>query len=306
MKNHAFLITAHHQPALLARMLRVLEADNHYFFIHINTRSGALSPFKEATKDIKNVTFVDRVCLYHGHISQIWATLIMIKAAIDTGVDFSYFHNITGQDYPLRSNRIFDAFFDSNTDSYLLYEDFQNLTIKSQNHHMNRVMQFRPKFNDNKIMKSLYYGFKIPNIIRMFIKRPPVDNFSFGSDFFSLHKNVIDYLLDYNQKHPDFLCRFMNTSSPSEIYYHTLLKPVVERFHIHTKEPLRYFSFVPHRPVSTKYRPFNLTEEDYEYVIDSRAFFCRKVHETESAKLLDMIDAQRENEYDINQHTKIY
>ena len=156
MKNHAFLITAHHQPALLARALRVLEADNHHFFIHINKRSGSLIPFEDATKGIKNIHYVDRICLYHGHISQIWATLIMIKNAIDSGIDFSYFHNITGHDYPLRSNKIFDDFFEKTEDSYILYENFENWSQKSKRYHKNRVMLYRPKLGDSKMLKTMY------------------------------------------------------------------------------------------------------------------------------------------------------
>lgn len=167
-------------------------------------------------------------------------------------------------------------------------------------------MHYRPKFDDNKLKKTIYYGLRIPQLISIISKRPDVDNFSIGSAFYSFHKRVVEFILNYNLQHPDFLCRFVYTSSPSEFFFHTMLKPYISEMNIHTDEPLRYFSFVPHRPINTKYRPFILNEMDYEYVIDSRAFFCRKVDEKQSAKLLDMIDSQRGSFYDINDHTSIY
>ena len=65
---------------------------------------------------------------------------------------------------------------------------------------------------------------------------------------------------------------------------------------------MRYISWHPHRPIDTNYRPFDFTEADYEYIINSKAFFCRKVDEVKSATLLNMIDAQRGDNYNIEEH----
>lgn len=306
MEQHAFIIPAHHQPQLLARILKVLEAPNHYFFIHINEKSGDLTPFVEATKDIGNVHFVDRIKIYHGDISQIYATLIMMKAVVDSGIQFSYVHQITGQDYPLRSNVQFDAFFHGKRESYFFFDNIKKYSKKVLKKQHNRVYYFRPQLQDCKFLKILYYGLNIQRFVHLFVKRDEIKNFATGSDWFSIHISVVKFILDYNQKHPEFLGRFVSTSSPSEIYYHSLLSPYISKFHIHTDQPLRYISFVPHRAVKTKYRPFLLNEQDYEYVIDSAAFFCRKVDLYESAKLMDMIDNQRGHEYDISKHTSIF
>lgn len=306
MENHAFIITAHHQPKLLARTLKVLEADNHYFFIHINQRSGDLTPFLDATKGIKHVKFVDRIKLYHGDVSQINATLIMIKAAIDSGVDFTYFHQITGQDYPLRSNKQFDEFFEGKTESFMYFDDLEKCSKETYASIVKKKMQFRPKTIEGKWRNRLFYLLGLPYVMGLFLQRSKFENFSSGSDFFSLHKLVIDYILDFNQRHPDYLCQFVNMSSPSEIYYHIMLKPVIDRFHIHTKMPLRYNSFVAHRKMDTKYRPYDLNELDYDYVMKTPCFFCRKVHEMTSAKLLDMIDAQRGSDFDITKYKNIF
>ena len=50
------------------------------------------------------------------------------------------------------------------------------------------------------------------------------------------------------------------------------------------------------------HRPYILTEMDYDLVVNSKAFFCRKVDEKISAKLLDMIDSQRGQKYNIFEH----
>ena len=306
MENHAFIITAHHQPRLLARILKVLEADNHYFFIHVNQRSGDLTPFLEVTKEIKNVKFVERIKVYHGDISQINATLIMFKTALDSGVDFTYFHQISGQDYPLRSNKQFDDFFAGKTESFMFYDDLESCSAKTKKLILRRVKQYRPKTIEGKWKNRFFYILGLPQILSVFLKRPKIEHVATGSDFFSFHKSVVDFIMDYNQKHPDYLCSFTDTSSPSEIYYHTMLKPYLEQLHIHPQMPLRFCSFIPHRPVATKYRPYDLNELDFDYVMKTPCFFCRKVHEVTSAKLLDMIDAQRGSEFDITKYKNIF
>lgn len=306
MENHAFIITAHHQPSLLARIMRVLEADNHYFFIHINKRSGDLSPFLESTKGIRNVKFVDRIKIYHGDVSQINATLIMLKTALDSGVEFSYFHQISGQDYPMRSNQQFDEFFEGKTESFMFFDNWNAFPKKMLAKRIRNKMQFRPKTIESNWKYRLFYMLGMPQIIGFFMKREKFENFASGSDWFSFHMSVVDYILEYNQKHPDYLCQFVNMSSPSENYFHMMLKPMAEKYHIHTQMPLRFCSFVAHRKVDSKYRPYELNELDYDYVIKTPCFFCRKVHEVTSAKLLDMIDAQRGCDFDITKYKNIF
>ena len=66
------------------------------------------------------------------------------------------------------------------------------------------------------------------------------------------------------------------------------------------RKPLRYVSWNPTHPVKDKYRPYTLDERDFPYIIQSQAFFCRKVDLPISGKLLDMIDEQRCKSFDFD------
>lgn len=52
--NHAFLIMAYNNPDLLSRTTRLLEAENHYFFVHIDKKAD-LEPFRLSLNGIKNM-----------------------------------------------------------------------------------------------------------------------------------------------------------------------------------------------------------------------------------------------------------
>ena len=53
-------------------------------------------------------------------------------------------------------------------------------------------------------------------------------------------------------------------------------------------------------------RPYILNEEDFLDIINSQAFFCRKVDLQESKKLLDLIDQNRNAKIDFYHCNRIF
>ena len=301
MKNHAFIIPVHTQPFLLARVLKILQASNHYFFIHVDGNVRNYEQFRQALSSIEKVCFLDkRYKTYHSRIGCVYATIAMLNEVEAHPVHFDYIHQISGQDYPLRSNQQCDDFFESTEDSFMYYtlgkeRDYIIDQKKVNGWYLNTTTTFL----DNILLRGGYCLGKI-------IKRPPIPNYCGAWDWFSWSETVYSFVLNYLKENPQFLKRFNHTLIPSEHIFATMLKPYLAELKIRERYPLRYVSWLPHRPISSSYRPFNLTEEDYEYVLASPCFFCRKIHEEESAKLLEMIDSQRGSDFDITNYSEIY
>lgn len=63
MKNttlkHAFLVMAHAYPELLNLTIGRLEADNHYFFVHIDKKVKDIAPWQEVANKHKNVFLIE-------------------------------------------------------------------------------------------------------------------------------------------------------------------------------------------------------------------------------------------------------
>lgn len=133
-------------------------------------------------------------------------------------------------------------------------------------------------------------------------KRPMVTQLWGGWQWFSWNLDTLSYILQYIENNPLFLSRFNHTSCADELFFISIVHGKEALLHINGREPLRYVSWRPKRRsvVTEKHRPYILNEEDYEDVINSRAFFCRKIDIRESAKLLDMIDEQRDNSFDFS------
>lgn len=114
MLQHAFLIMVHKSPELLSRIVHVLAKQNHHFFIHVDKKTKNFEQYKDTLADVQNVTFIKRISVFHGAVSQIYCELNLYWAAMNSYVRMDYFHLISGQDYPLRTNEQFDDFFDNN------------------------------------------------------------------------------------------------------------------------------------------------------------------------------------------------
>ena len=304
MKNHAFLILAHNQPRLLTRTLSHLSAPNHHFFINVDAKSKhykEMVDFVNKHKGEANVHFIKKpVACYWAGISLVDAEIKLLKTAMEYPVEFDYYHLISGTDYPLRSNDQFDAFFENTDDSFMCFNFEEDIDywmpiykMKTNQYHTNGKHTFCEK---------VFLRIVNSRAGRTLFKRKPLPTLAGGWQWFSWSDNVVKYVLDYLAEHPNFRRRFNHTSSPDEHFFTTMLYSHLDELKIRKHFPLRYISWHAYREIETKKRPYNLNELDYDRVINSAAFFCRKVDEMESAKFLDMVDEQRGNRYDITEH----
>lgn len=288
----------YHQPRLLRRTLKVLEKDHHHFFIHVDAKNKDYQAFEEAVSDISNVHLIQpRSKVYHASFSQINAILSLFRAALSSGTTFDFYHLISGQDYPLRSNEQFDQFFEHTTHSFMYFDtgDFLN---SMQAEYKRCVDEFHFN-NTHSLYSRIYERLRLGRLLRLFYRRQPIKGLYGGWDWFTWNHPTTTFVMDYLQAHPDYLQRFSHTASPTEHLFSTLLHPYIGQLGIEPQNPLRYVSWHPHRPIDTDYRPYDLNECDFESVVNSTCFFCRKVDERKSAKLLDMIDAQRGQQFDM-------
>lgn len=302
MQNHAFIMPVHKQPKLLARTINILQAENHFFFVHVSGQVENYQEFVDACKELNNIIFVKRIPVYHCGISQVNATIILLDAVISHPVHFDYVHQISGQDYPLRSNSQFDAFFESTQNSFMCYnyEEHIEQWIPVYNNQVYRFHHYGPASLWDKIVVRVGNNL----IRRKFYKRRPVQNLAGGWDWFSWSDAVVKYVYDYINSNEGrrLLRRFKYTCEPGEHLWQTILYTRLDELKIQKHFPLRYISWEPYREIEQKHRPYDLMKEDYDRVVNSAAFFCRKVDEVASAEFLDMIDAQRGQSYDISEH----
>lgn len=234
MLQHAFLIQAHTFPQLLARIIRRLNAPNHHFFINIDGKAD-IEPFEKALiSDLRdNIQFVGRLPVYWGDYSLIECTLELLKTALHYDTTIDYFHVISGQDYPCVSNEVFDnTFEESEGQSFMWYDnEDEHLTWSRYNGKYEKRYRYY-HFRDYeqlpfllKISKSILSKIPIPY-------RERISGVRAGWEWFSWHRNVAVFVVNYINENPCFFKRFKHTSCCDELLFHTMLYPYLNELNI--------------------------------------------------------------------------
>lgn len=281
MLNHAFLIIAHDSPELLQRIVDKLAAPNHFFFVHLDKKVD-----RHLFAIVKNVKFIERINVTHGGFSQIVVEPMLLRAAIECGEHIDYFHLISGHDYPCRSNAEFDAFFeDNNGRSYMHYDtDEQHIKWK------NKIEARYTKWNLRDLGLNRYLRYFITVVLNIFASKKVSFELYAGWNWFSWHRSVVEFIMKRLKDNPEYLELFRYTDCCDEVIFHTMLFKHLDELNIDKDNSLRYIDWFPEREYTTL--PLVLDERDYDKIVESDAFFCRKVFIGSSSELLDKLDAR--------------
>lgn len=111
--KHAFLIMAHKGDETLRTLLRTLDDPRNDIFIHMSSKNIAWDENSVLTSISKARIFpVPRISVTWGGYSQIACELSLLNAAVAMG-HYSYYHLLSGQDLPIKSQDRIHSFFDS-------------------------------------------------------------------------------------------------------------------------------------------------------------------------------------------------
>lgn len=283
MYNHAILIQAHAYPELIKLIIDRLSAENHYFFIHIDSKTKDYEAFLRLATD--HVIFAPhRYNVKWGAVEQIYLTIELLKMALSYKINFDYYHLISGQDYPHYKAEEFDNIFKNNTCSYMEIDDNNNFENRYMYYHTNSILSIRSKWGrrlENTMMKiQILYN-------KFFRLRKPLQLRPYkGSNWWSLHNDAVHYIIDYIMNNPSYLKRFRFTNCCDEIFFHTILLNSKLRDTIYQHD-LRYVDWKKKNEGDKL--PRILTIDDYEAIKKSKTVFIRKIDLSLSKSLLNML-----------------
>lgn len=222
--------------------------------------------------------------LIGGGYSQVLATLELMKETEKRSVVFSFYHFISGQDYPLVNNETFDRFFEKYKDNSFVEIDDRPYTERYDLYHLNDVVNVL-SFPYNKIEGALA---KLQKVVNRLVRLRESVGFKIykGSNWWSINKDMFDYIKLFLRENKDYIGRFRHTSCCDEIFFHTIMFNSAWKKSIVT-DNLRYVDW--HRKYKNETLPRVLDETDYERIINTSSFFCRKIDPVISSKLKDKI-----------------
>ncbi len=303
----AYLVVTYKDPQLLFRMVNALEYSGD-FFVHVDKKTN-IKPYLELFKNYKNVVFIKkRHCVEWASWSVVKCNLDLLVSAFEDKTKYDRFVLLTGQDYPLFSNKKILETFQNNKDiEYIMAYNIAKSDQKSDHHKITKSWFFDFPFKNRFLARCykcfMYRVFTRPfsfNKLQVKLDGKWVDPY-FGQMLSAFTRDGAELLINTYKNDKAFNRRMKRVHAPDEIYWHTVIFnshlkcQTLEKGndHINTEHfgwaPLHYHTYDDYTSVFTSI-------EDFDKMINSGYMFCRKVLSDKSEYLLDKIDEYRNQE----------
>ncbi|GEM_PF-3377688 len=324
MKKIAILILAHKKPDQLKQLLIKLDDINFDFFIHIDAKSE-FSLFYKSINGIlinSNITWINnRVKTYFNDYSLIEATCRCAEEAMSHH-DYSYFILLTGQDYPIKTNKyIYEYLLKSYPMSFI---DMYGVD-EAYNKGVEWVKNIGYYYFSQRIRRKIlgivgdrFYFSSRGKVVRLFavvydkimssIKYSPRQKlknthyiYSAGSHFWILPDTSVRFILDKYHNDKMLSSIFKHISAPEESYFQTILsvKPNLllpnEYIQFQSQEremdnpALRLIKWYENG-IHTNGHPAIWKKEDFKFLLTADALFARKFDMDIDNDIITLID----------------
>ncbi|MCO7176709.1 beta-1,6-N-acetylglucosaminyltransferase [Sporolactobacillus kofuensis] len=215
----AYLIIAHNNFEHLKRLIRSIQNENVFFFIHIDQKAPQIS-FDE----FYHVQLIpEQYSIKWGGFSMVKVTIELLKYAYHFD-DFNRFVLLSGVDYPIRSNEYIENLFQKNPT--INYIDTQ--LMPSIDKPFDRL--FRYYIECDRTVNLQSFPIKVVNklIKQSRIWRAYPEQYQHykpfaGSQWWSFSDAFVDYLLNFISTNDAFIRFYLHTFVPDEMFFQTII-----------------------------------------------------------------------------------
>lgn len=220
--KHAFLIMAHGSLPILQQLIGMLDDERNDIFVHIDSKSDMLDGGAELhTSKARLFMLQQRVDVRWGNLSQIKAEYALMEEALRHG-PYAYYHLLSGQDLPIKSQDDIHAFFDAHQGKEFVginHGEEMGWDCKRKMMRYWLLTRFtRTKCKQiNEVTKRLN---KYLSILLSLVLHRSKMNFAKGANWVSITQKCVEYVV--SQK-AFVLKRFNYTFCPDEFFLQTLV-----------------------------------------------------------------------------------
>jgi len=276
----AYIISAYHRLSQVTRLVRRLDADGTCFFVHVDRKTDdqAYDELTESLSDLPSVHFLERHTCHWGGFGHVRASLKGIDALLSSGAGFDYAILLTGQDYPIKSNRYIARFFEQQHSMSFMAVSPLPSSSWSPRGGLDRLEYAHLRLYGHHVRLPFKRSF--PEGLRPFG----------GGAYWSLSRDCIEYVSRFVRDRPDVVAFFRHVDIPDEIFFHTILmnSPLSETI---VYDNLRYIDWTRGR------RPAILETRDVDALRGSPKLYARKFDVQQDENVLDLIDREFLQEY---------
>lgn len=293
----AYIVSAYKNPAQLVRLVHRLSAPNTHVLVHVDRRTPAplYRAMAEPLRALDRVLLLERHACRWGDFGHVRATLKGIAALIEQGLPFDFVILLTGQDYPIKSQRDIARTLAQHRDRSFM-EYFPLPTPKWMHGGLDRiehwhlhVLGLHLVFPGEHILSRSAIGLGghyLDRLVRLRRKFPAGFRPFGGSSYWCLNRACIAYVYQFVRQQPPFVRFFEHVFIPDESFFQTIILNSPLR-QVVVNDNLRYIVWSDEATRS----PAILRGADVARMLASPALFARKFDATRDTAVLDRIDA---------------
>ena len=287
MKKHAYLIVAHNEFELLAKLVRLLDNPRNDIYLHIDSKVKKFD-FDGFRSNISksNLYYVKRRNVQWGAFSFSLSELQLFKEAYEKG-EYEYYHLLSGCDLPIKSQKYIHDFFDKHPNTEFI--DYVDRTrLENMNVNNDRVERFKLYHFFNNIGINKRGIGRLNNICLKIQKVLKVDRYKnkfeygFGSNWCSLSHNGVKTLME-NEKWIKKTFHFTHCSD--ELYKQTVL---LKNPNLNISEKGNMRLIIWGKDDNSRH-PHTFTVADKEILENSECLFARKFSAKVDERIVDEI-----------------
>lgn len=304
MSRIAYIISAYKDAPHLARLIAALD-DRADFYVHIDLKAD-IQPFKEALGH--KVTFVPRHWVSWGGWEQVEYQKELLAAVLHSGIPYTRVVCLSGQDYPLWSNKAIHRYFEEHEDAeFIAAMNLSRSNNRKQHskielYHFFRDLEWNNLWLKNKLIVTSRCLMKLLPFRKkstLQIGDNPKTEVYFGSDYWALTLPCARYV--YNtlyKEHAHLKSYFKTCFVPSELCVQTIVfnSPFASHAQLHTEEYEGLFNLTPLHYIMYDKEIKIITLKDLPTLVQSGKMFCRKVVSNTSDSLIKAIDMSRQKQ----------
>lgn len=288
-KNTAYLLIVHKNTYVLEKLLELLDDVNSDIYIHVDKKCKDFdwNKYKSIVHKSQIIYLKDRYEGYWGGYSLVKIELALIRAA-RSNQEYKWYHLLSGQDLPIKSQREIKDFFDSHAGQ--LFVESEDVS-KSQTKVYNRVavkQAFLKKraYTKSKISRKFLGGlnrcysiFQRKILKRDLVRKKHIE-LKYGSQWFSLPNNAIEFILKNEFKIDKY---FKYAACSDELFIQTILSEGNFHFENNNQRLINW------NLGSGDGHPYVWREKDYNTLIKSERLFARRFDESIDKKIIDQV-----------------
>jgi len=293
--KHAYLILAHNNYYILERLIKLLDDDRNDIFIHVDKKAGFDEGyFLNLVKKSALIFIQPRVDVKWGHVTQIEAEFLLFRRSYEHG-QYSYYHLISGVDFPIKSQDYIHTFFEQNAGKEFLgisTDSKKDVEYKVTKVHVSTLFY---KLNILWLRKILFlidrsFAFAQHLIGYNVVKLDKNFSLSKGPNWVSVTHDFVGYLLT---KEHECLKMFKHSVCPDEIFIHTVLhnSPFKDKLYNVDDEYKGCMRLIDWK----RGNPYVFRKGDFQEVMSSDRLFARKFDEKDLVIVNMIYDKLSEN-----------